>query len=80
MRQSHLVPPDKFGAIEAGVYRSAFPTPESFGHLKLLALRTVVNLSLCTFSDERRFFSYRRSCLKGEPDYGRGLSAIVLDG
>ncbi len=40
-----LAPPDKFGAIEVGVYRSAFPTPESFGHLKLLALRTVVNLS-----------------------------------
>ena len=45
MRHSQLVPPDKFGAIETGVYRSAFPTPESFGHLKLLALRTVVNLS-----------------------------------
>ena len=38
-------PPDKFGAIEPNVYRSAFPTPESFGHLKLLGLRTVVNLS-----------------------------------
>lgn len=31
-----------------------------------------------TVAEEDRFFSYRRSCLRGEPDYGRGLSAIVL--
>ena len=28
----------------------------------------------------RRFFSYRRSCLRGEPDYGRQLSAILVEG
>ncbi len=27
---------------------------------------------------EERFFSYRRACLAGERDYGRGLSAIAL--
>ena len=32
-----------------------------------------------TCSEESRFFSYRRSMLRGEPDYGRQLSAIVLD-
>ncbi len=31
-----------------------------------------------TVAEEERFFSYRRSCLRGEPAYGRGLSAIVL--
>jgi polyphenol oxidase len=31
-----------------------------------------------TAAEEARFFSYRRSCLKGEPDYGRFLSAIAL--
>lgn len=31
-----------------------------------------------TFADEERFFSYRRATLRGEPDYGRSLSAIVL--
>jgi polyphenol oxidase len=31
-----------------------------------------------TLSEEERFFSYRRSCLRGERAYGRGLSAIVL--
>ena len=24
------------------------------------------------------FFSYRRACLRGELDYGRGLAAIAL--
>ncbi|MFN4087522.1 MAG: peptidoglycan editing factor PgeF [Alphaproteobacteria bacterium] len=33
-----------------------------------------------TCAEDGRFFSYRRSCLRGEPDYGRGISAIVLDG
>ena len=35
---------------------------------------------LCTFSDEARFFSYRRATHRGEPDYGRLLSAIALQG
>jgi polyphenol oxidase len=39
---------------------------------------TVVNLSLCTFSDERRFFSYRRATHRNEKDYGRLISAIAL--
>ncbi|MBI1245184.1 MAG: peptidoglycan editing factor PgeF [Alphaproteobacteria bacterium] len=33
-----------------------------------------------TCGEADRFFSYRRSCLRGEADYGRGLSAIVLEG
>ncbi len=32
----------------------------------------------CTEAD--RFFSYRRSVLKGEPDYGRQISVIALTG
>jgi YfiH family protein len=32
----------------------------------------------CTYADEARFFSYRRATHRGEPDYGRLLSAIVL--
>jgi YfiH family protein len=31
-----------------------------------------------TAADADRFFSYRRSCLRREPDYGRELSAICL--
>ena len=32
----------------------------------------------CTYSDELRFFSYRRACHRGEPDYGRLVAAIML--
>jgi len=31
-----------------------------------------------TLGEEDRFYSYRRSVLRGEPDYGRCLSAIAL--
>ena len=31
-----------------------------------------------TVAEEELFFSYRRACLRGEPDYGRGLAAIAL--
>lgn len=48
--------------------------------LNALGLGTVETLCFDTCPDEERFFSYRRSCLRNEPDYGRGLSAIVLEG
>jgi polyphenol oxidase len=32
-----------------------------------------------TAAEADRFFSYRRACLRGETDYGRELSAIVLE-
>ncbi|MBX3598159.1 MAG: peptidoglycan editing factor PgeF [Rhizobiaceae bacterium] len=36
-------------------------------------------LYLCTYSDEALFYSYRRSTHRQEPDYGRHVSAIVLE-
>ena len=36
------------------------------------------DLQLDTCADAARFFSYRRTTLAGEPDYGRQVSAIVL--
>jgi hypothetical protein len=36
------------------------------------------NLGLDTYSDEARFFSYRRTTHRGEPDYGRLVAAIAL--
>jgi len=32
----------------------------------------------CTYENENLFFSYRRTTHRGEPDYGRQISAIVL--
>jgi len=37
------------------------------------------DLALDTYADERRFFSYRRTTHRQEPDYGRLMSAIVLN-
>lgn len=47
--------------------------------LKSEGVGEVVNLSLCTFSDEERFFSYRRTTHRNEKDYGRLISAISLN-
>jgi YfiH family protein len=33
----------------------------------------------CTYADEARFYSYRRATHRGENDYGRQMSAIVLE-
>jgi polyphenol oxidase len=38
----------------------------------------VVDLGLCTYADEQRFFSYRRATHRREKDYGRLISAIAL--
>jgi copper oxidase (laccase) domain-containing protein len=35
-------------------------------------------LDLCTYADPERFYSYRRTTHRGEPDYGRLISAIAL--
>jgi YfiH family protein len=48
--------------------------------LKAAGLKNSRSLDLCTYADEERFFSYRRTTHRGEPDYGRLISAIVLDG
>ncbi len=49
--------------------------------LKRLESRGVVMAELlphCTCSDESRFFSFRRSVHRNEPDYGRQISAILV--
>jgi len=46
--------------------------------LRQLDLGGVNDLGLCTYADEDRFFSYRRTTHRKEPDYGRQISAIVL--
>ena len=46
--------------------------------LTAFGLGEVSDLALCTYSDEARFFSYRRATHRGESDYGRLVSAIGL--
>jgi YfiH family protein len=40
----------------------------------------VDDLGLCTYADPERFFSYRRSTHRREPDYGRHVNAIAIAG
>ena len=45
-------------------------------------MRSGVSASMigrCTYADDHDFFSYRRTTHRGEPDYGRQISAILLE-
>lgn len=48
--------------------------------LKRANLGAVERISADTCADGERFFSYRRSTQRAEPDYGRELSVIALSG
>jgi polyphenol oxidase len=48
------------------------------GQLADLGVGLVQRAPHDTLSESDRFFSYRRATLNGQPDYGRGLSAIAL--
>jgi YfiH family protein len=37
------------------------------------------DLGLCTYAEPERFYSFRRSTHRHEPDYGRHINAIVLE-
>jgi polyphenol oxidase len=41
-------------------------------------VRQVVALGIDTYPDAERWFSYRRTTHKAEPDYGRQMSLIAL--
>jgi YfiH family protein len=42
-------------------------------------IESVENLGVCTYGAEDAFFSYRRATHRKEADYGRQLSAILLE-
>jgi polyphenol oxidase len=46
--------------------------------LQVLELGGVEHVEHDTYAEPDAFFSYRRATHQGEPDYGRGLSAIAL--
>ncbi len=43
-----------------------------------LNINNTENIELNTYSDVKNFYSYRRSCHKGEKDYGRCISVILM--
>jgi YfiH family protein len=56
-----------------------FDLPGFIGmRLEAAGIGEFANLGLCTYADESQFYSYRRATHRGEPDYGRLISAITL--
>jgi YfiH family protein len=82
---------DRFREADAGNLRFFSPSLRE-GHsmfdlpafilsrLAAAGVASAASLGLCTYSDEACFFSYRRTTHRGEADYGRLLSAIMLTG
>ena len=46
--------------------------------LKIGGIEHIEDVGVCTYGNESILFSYRRSCHKREPDYGRQISAIMV--
>lgn len=79
--------------LEADTANQRFFSPsENAGHamfdlpayilarLQAAGVAIAANLDRCTYAQEELFFSYRRATHRGEPDYGRLVSAIALSG
>ena len=59
--------------------RSMFDLPGfCLSRLREAGVREAAWTGHCTYSDENRFYSYRRACHRGEDDYGRLIAAIRL--
>jgi YfiH family protein len=46
--------------------------------LERAEIKSIEDLRLCTYAEPERFFSYRRTTHRGEPDYGRHVNAIAI--
>jgi YfiH family protein len=56
-----------------------FDLPGFIGsRLRNAGVESFTDLALDTYADEARFFSYRRTTHRQEPDYGRQIAAIAL--
>lgn len=69
----------RFFAPSEREHHSLFDLPGYIAmRLKKAGVGKVEDLCLDTYSEEERFFSYRRSTHRNEPDYGRLVAAIAL--
>jgi polyphenol oxidase len=61
-------------------HHAMFDLPSFIGaRFRQAGVGRFVDMGLCTYSDPKRFFSYRMTTHKAEPDYGRLISAIALN-
>lgn len=82
---------ERFVAADAGNARF-FQTSERPGHarfdlkayiasrMQTAGIMEFDDIGLCTYADPDRFYSYRRTTHRAEPDYGRHINAITLAG
>jgi hypothetical protein len=80
---------DRFLATDAGNQRF-FVASSRKGHalfdlpgyiaerLRQAGVTRIEDLGACTYADAARFYSFRRSTHRGEPDYGRHVNAIAV--
>ncbi len=61
----------------AGHYQFDLPGYIAF-RLAHVGIRHVTLMGLDTYADEGAFYSYRRATHRGEPDYGREMSIIMI--
>ena len=47
--------------------------------LILAGVQHIADCAMCTYEHPERYFSYRRSVHREEPDYGRQISAIMIE-
>lgn len=70
---------DQFLKPSAHPERAFFNLPGLITHrLKKIGLKHIEDLAMDTYTNEKQFYSYRRTTHKGETDYGRQIAAIVL--
>ena len=50
------------------------------GRMQRFGIGTIEDIAIDTYPEQEGFFSYRRTIHRGEQDYGRGLSAVMLEG
>jgi YfiH family protein len=69
----------RFFAPSARAGHALFDLPGYIvARLQRAGVMQIENVALCTYADAERFYSYRRTTHRGEPDYGRHISAIAL--
>ena len=77
---AHSVDYARFFHLPAAGAKPHFDLPGfAAARLRAAGIGHLEDLARCTYAGESDFYSYRRATHKGQADYGRQISAIVLD-